>query len=127
MNALHHKQVHYMHVIPIRGGDAAPTYAIFLVHIHLFHHHTLNHGQAPDFLPTHGILVGVTCGSSMLVSSFMNQAWTLHNETSCSSSLIVCAHSHDHLELGEFLALEPAMLSHSYSLAKPLSSRCVAC
>ena len=43
------------------------------------------------------------------------------------TSLIVCEHSHDNLELGVVPALEPAMLSHSYSLAKPLSSRCVAC
>ena len=51
----------------------------------------------------------------------------LHNGTSCISSLIVCEHSHDNLELGVVPALEPAMLSHSYSLAKSLSSRCVAC
>ena len=49
------------------------------------------------------------------------------NGTSCISSLIVCEHSHDNLELGVVPAIEPAMLSHSYSLAKPLSSRCVAC
>ena len=59
------------------------------------------------------------------MSSFKNK---LHNGTSCISSLIiVCEHSHDNLELGVVPALEPAMLSHSYSLAKPLSSRCVAC
>ena len=51
----------------------------------------------------------------------------LHNGTSCISLLIVCEHSHDNLKLGVVPTLEPAMLSHSSSLAKPLSSRCVAC
>ena len=49
-----------------RVGNAAPTCTIFLVHIHLLHHHNLNHGQPPIFLLTHVILVGVTCGSSIL-------------------------------------------------------------
>ena len=55
------------------------------------------------------------------------QVVNIVSETSCISSLIVCEHSHDNLEFGVVPALEPAMLSHSYSLAKPLSSRCVAC
>ena len=59
------------------------------------------------------------------MSSFMNQAAqrdVMHFITDCLRT-----HSHDNLELGVVPALEPAMLSHSYSLAKPLSSRCVAC
>ena len=63
------------------------------------------------------------------MSSFIYEpSCTTSLETSCISSLIVCEHSHDNLKLGVVPAPEPAiMLSHSCSLAKPSSSRCVAC
>ena len=57
--------MHEIRVTLFRGGNAAPTDRIFLVHIHLFHHHTFDHGQTPNFLLTHVILDGVTCGSSI--------------------------------------------------------------
>ena len=53
------------------------------------------------------------------MSSFMNQA----AQRDVMHLINDCEHSHDNLELVEFLALAPAMLSHSNSLAKPLSSR----
>ena len=62
------------------GTDTSMTIiacTIFLAHIHLFHHHTSNHGQTPDFVLTHVILVGVTCGSSKhgtATSQLPNQA-----------------------------------------------------
>ena len=79
----------------------------------------------------HSMWIGMARGKPLavilLTPEFAMAVTKLHNGTSCISSLIVCEHSHDNLELGVVPALEPAMLSHSYSLAKPLSSRCVAC
>ena len=43
---------------------------IFLVHIHLFHHHTFNHGQTLNIFIS-VILVGLKCGSSISIS-FIN-------------------------------------------------------
>ena len=58
--------MHDIHFTIFRGGNAAPNIRDIPSPYSFISLSTSNHGQTPNFLQTHVILVGVTCGSSIV-------------------------------------------------------------